>query len=196
MDGIVKQKRKPKNAIPPISEAFAKIFNSRMINSTVHELIPSLLYTLSNHGLLDTALHDISNLLGYTIKDTQKLQYVRSMTSLTEAICLQNNPKALQLVLLLYPHIVTTDSVSTVTIDEHQLLDVINRKHPPHVRGELKKMLVAINNSKLNYKILQRPRVSLINEFVIVKYTSKDDLLDKLTAHKLLSPGILDKVIS
>lgn len=155
--------------------------------------IVMMLYTLNRHGLLEEMLSDMRAYSPLTIHNREELTYIKNVTSSPELVGLYDNPKAIRLLLKLIPQIKIASEYSVITIDEDEVVDILNRSRRNHQQSEIKKLLLAVNRLDLGYKIFQK-NIGEINKFHVIKYTTKEDIMRILQDYRLQMPSILDKV--
>lgn len=177
------------------AEALTDMYGVRCATVPTQQIITCLLYTLNSAGLLQKAFEDIEQLTPLHMQKNEQ-QYISSITKLAEMVGLSDKPKALQLVIALLPYTLNTEKYGLVQIDKQVLATILNRSGKGHIYSELRKLLRQINALDLGYKILQTTRTSPINEFHIVRYTTKAELIDILTENRLMTPSTLDKLLS
>ena len=63
-----------------------------------------------------------------TIHNREELTYIKNVTSSPELVGLYDNPKAIRLLLKLIPQIKIASEYSVITIDEDEVVDILNRR--------------------------------------------------------------------
>lgn len=170
--------------------------DTRGVSGKLHGVFMGMLYTLANNNLLQESLYNIESCTDNTCRyDNQKIDIIKALLNRREMVLLYKYPKTLALLLKLLPHIEVTDDISVVTLETGTVERIINRATSNHLMAELKVTLRRINQLELGYKVFQRPRVSALDEFYIVKYKNKEELLRILQDNNLQSPSLLDKVL-
>ena len=181
------------------AEVFIEIFGipgKSIRPAKLESILMSMLYTLNTAGLLNQAAIDVEQYTEYDIETLDGMDYIQAVTSTPEMIGLFNKQKSMQLLLRLIPQISIIEEYGVATIESDDLTAIINRKHKTHVYAEIKKILKHINALNLGYKVIQRPRDTKMTEFHIVKYSSREHLLELLNTYDLQNPSILDKVLT
>lgn len=177
---------------------FVEMFNissNRMRPAKLEGLLVSLLHTINKHGFLDEAIEDIESLIGFDVVNPEGLAYIKAVTKTPELVGLYKQEKAIKLLVKLQPSIAVCEGHTMVTLELSEVTEIVNRSNKSHVYSELKKILGHINSLEVGFKIVQKPRDSLLNEFHIVKYSSREELLGLLLEHGLQNPSVLDKVM-
>jgi len=157
----------------------------------VEWLLVSLLYTLNKHDLIDEAIVDVSK---HTLLDRVGIsgsKFIKSLTSSPEFVGLYNKQKALQLLLQMLPEISLIEELGNITIPMDVLTTIINRNDKSNRYRELKRVLKQINEVNLGFYIVQQHSTP-INEFIVIKANSKDDIIKILTKHEIQTPKMLD----
>ncbi len=167
----------------------------KLTNQNVDLILGALLYTINENNLFDSLLQNVTDIAQLDLVNPSKAAYAKTVSCRREFIALQHNYKALQLILLLLADIDSGDYYIETEVAEEALENIVKRSNKNHAYSEIKKLLKTINSCEFGYKILQKPREAFPNKFVIVKYDSRDDLLEKLTRHNLTNPSILDKLL-
>ena len=175
--------------------ALASMYGLKTPTQPVQQLITCLLHTLNAANLLPEAVQHIEQLTPLDVVEDE-LPYISSMTKLPEMVGLSGNPKALHLIIELLPYTLNAEEYEIVNLDPKIVTGIINRSGKGHVYAELRKLLKQINAVDLGYKVVQTPRKTSLNEFHIIKYTTKEQLISILTKHDLMTPSVLDRILT
>lgn len=181
-----------KNAAQTLMEVFG--IESKGRTSKIEPLITMLLFTLNRNNLIQEAIGNITSYTDLSIVNENKIANIQALTSSPELASLQNDAKAIQVILQLLPYIHVAGEHEIVTLDIRKLESILNRKRKNHKFAELKRILRKVNHIALGYRLFQM-HDSQLNEIHIIKYESRDDLIRILRENSLQMPSILDKVM-
>lgn len=187
------------SSIPKRQSATSLLFKmyglpTRGVPSKVQGVILCLLHTLNKHEHFSEAMRDIENLLGVDML-VNNTEDIKSRLQIPEMIGLRDNDKALRLAILLYPHVITTDTHLYLKVPMSELSKIFGRSAKNKNYADLKQSLIAINKLDLGYKLIQKQREGGLNDFHIVKYTDRKSLFENLKEGGIMSPSIIDKLI-